>query len=164
MDNILYEGKWYRSLMELCHKLKKSYNTVLYRLDKGMSLNQAIESPVISKHVGSDFETTDHLGNVYPSKRKMAAAYGKRYQTVARRLKMGWSLEDALTKDNTPLELRHCSLPSVDHTGRVFESPKEMCEFYNIPARVVSQRLSVGWSLEDALTRVYKPNKKRSIV
>lgn len=164
MTNITYNGEEYHSLMELCYKLNKPYNTVLYRLDKGMSLSQAIELPIASTGRSHGFESIDHLGNVYASKRKMAAAYGKRYQTVDRRLKLGWSLEDALTKDSTPLELRHSVLPSVDHTGRVFNSPIEMCKFYNIPKCVVAQRLRIGYTLEDALTKIYKPHKQRSIV
>ena len=39
-----------------------------------------------------------------------------------------------------------------DHLGNTYNTQKEMCDEYNVPAALFCKRLSRGWSLERALT------------
>lgn len=41
---------------------------------------------------------------------------------------------------------------TVDHKGNVFASKTEMCDFYGISRKAYDQRISRGWSQEEALT------------
>ena len=46
-----------------------------------------------------------------------------------------------------------------DHTGKVFDSIKEMCDFWNIPPETFNRRIKVyGYSLEKALTTPLRYN------
>lgn len=86
-------------------------------------------------------QATDHLGNVYPSFKKMCEHYHLRPQVVYSRLSYGYSLEKALTTDNT-----------VTYKGVNYSSFAELCRCFNINKHVARNRLQIGWSLEKALT------------
>lgn len=46
-----------------------------------------------------------------------------------------------------------------DHNGNIFNSIKEMCEYYQIPYRLYNDRKKNGWSLEKILTTPTHHNK-----
>lgn len=74
----------------------------------------------------------------------------KKDTTVNYRIdKLGWSLEDALTKDIVKGASKLC----YDHLGNPYKSFKDMCEHYNKNYATVQTRLRKGQSLEDALTK-----------
>lgn len=66
--------------------------------------------------------------------------------------------EDDLTKELNKLrgEGMH-KKPCKDHLGNEFESVSAMCNYYEIPLSKFNSRISLGWSLEKALT--YKKDK-----
>lgn len=65
------------------------------RLNKGLSLEEALTLPLVN--IRGTRKCKDHLGNEYGSKDAMAKVYGVKYHTFAKRLRLGWSLEEALT-------------------------------------------------------------------
>ena len=89
----------------------------------------------------------DHLGNRFKTKKAMALHYGLNETLIEKRLRNGWSLEDALTKRpkvyNTLVE---------DHLGNKYQNVMEMCKFYGVKYDTYYQRLQRGWSKERALT------------
>lgn len=104
---------------------------------------------------------TDHKGIVYPSQRAMCNEYGILVECYRyRREKMGWPLEKALT---TPVDIVHLYETVVDHTGKQFPSFSRMCANYGLQQRTVSNRLTMGWGLEKALTMPVKQTKRRKI-
>lgn len=86
-------------------------------------------------------QATDHLGNVYPSFKKMCEHYHLQPPVVYARLSYGYSLEKALTTDNT-----------VTYKGVTYSSFSELCRCFNINKHVARNRLQIGWGLEKALT------------
>ena len=91
----------------------------------------------------------DHLGNKYSTMTAMVEAYGKNITSVASRLKSGWSVKDALTKDIAKKSTEEIK----DHLGNVYASKTEMAEAYGMALRTLELRLSSGLSLAGALTQ-----------
>jgi hypothetical protein len=92
---------------------------------------------------------TDHKGVEYPTMTAMVEAYGKNITSVASRLKSGWSIKDALTKDIA----KKSNEKVKDHLGNEYASKTEMAEAYGIALRTLELRLSSGLSLAGALTQ-----------
>ena len=129
---------------------------------------------------------TDHKGIVYPSLLAMLRAYGLSDPTYRYRRRRGWSLEKALTMpvdqeyaersrghkqiSRSPIYVTAETItfdnryePAVDHTGKQFPSFSRMCANYGLQQRTVSNRLTMGWGLEKALTTPVKQTKRRKI-
>ena len=94
---------------------------------------------------------TDHLGNTYPTLTAMCEHYGLRLDTYRRRLKKGFSKEEALTYKPYQSEI------FTDHKGNLFASRQEMAEHYGFDLSTFTRRLKKGMTLEEALTKpLYK--------
>lgn len=88
------------NLQEASRQSSKSVAVIRYRLDKGMSLQEAMAKPV---RKNSNKRCKDHLGNQYDSINSMVVHYGITYSQYYNRLQRGWTLERILT---TPLRWR----------------------------------------------------------
>lgn len=87
----------------------------------------------------------DHEGNQFDSIQAMCDYWGVTRNAFAKRIRLGWSLKEALTEKNKQ--------PIKDHLGNEFNTQKEMCKHYNISPTTFYQRIyKHGWSLEEALT------------
>ena len=124
---------------------------------------------------------TDHKGIVYPSQKAMCRAYGIIVDSYRqRREKMGWSLEKALTQpidikyrrrnSESPVDVATETItfdnlyePVVDHHGKQFPNFSSMCAKYGLLPVTVTNRLTMGWELERALTTPVKQTKRRKI-
>lgn len=96
--------------------------------------------------------TVDHLGNEFSSMKQMCRHYGVSYSLYANRIRLGWTVERALT---TPAlgNFGHIEKIGVeDHLGNKFKSQKEMCEYWGISQSVYSGRVAANWTTERALT------------
>ena len=96
----------------------------------------------------------DHLGNEYKTKKERAKAYDLTSSCVTHRIKIGMSLEEALTtpaKDNNSDLKRGQSRECVDHFGNVFPSVKAMCKHYNVPESTFRKRRKAGKSIKECL-------------
>ena len=102
----------------------------------------------------ANVECRDHLGNVYSSIKDMCSFYNIDSSTVSGRLDRGWSLENALTTPPHTLSSHVYKQRFVvsDHLGNTFANNTVMCKHYGISRRLLSYRLSHGYSLRDALT------------
>lgn len=83
----------------------------------------------------------DHLGNSYNTFEEMCKVYNKERGTVLARLRRGWTLEEALTK-----EIDESNKPKIckDHLGNSYDSFVEMCKTYNKNITTVQNRLKKG--------------------
>lgn len=91
----------------------------------------------------------DHLGKVYPSLKAMATAWGISVKLLSDRLDRGMSVEGALTRPVRP----YVNGPVRDHLGREFLTKKAMAESWGIAVVNLFNRIRLGWSIEDALTK-----------
>ena len=112
----------------------------------------------------------DHLGNKFESIKAMVDFYGVPYITYhVRRTKLRWPLEECLTtpsrknryriKDRKYIPYRQGACK--DHLGNSYASIDDMAKYYGIPTKVLENRLSYGWSLEDSLTQPINKRKGR---
>lgn len=97
---------------------------------------------------------TDHLGNRYKSIVEMCDTYGINLSEYMNRVRMGWHIEDVLTKKEVIHSRgKYGSKVCADHLGNTYSSIKEMCRTYGVQPRTYRFRLESGWSLRDALTK-----------
>lgn len=99
----------------------------------------------------------DHTGVEHPSVTAMCEYWGVSTAAYYMRLQKGWTLEEALSPYDPARDGR--TKVWSDHEGRTFASKKAMCEVWGIKVGTFEQRMSRGWSLEEAL--VGKTNKPR---
>lgn len=108
----------------------------------------------------------DHRGRAYSSLKEMCKHYGISVALYFKRTAMGYSLMRVLTTDVKLGAFSHLiagrnAVQVSDHTGRVFESKKEMCDYWGISTSTYNARIKKGKSVFEALTtpvRKSKPN------
>lgn len=91
---ITYKGKTYRKWSEFFEEnplFKLARASIQNRRNRGMSIEEALDD------YAEKYFVTDHKGNVFRNKKERSLKYGLTPSTVHNRLKMGWSLEKALT-------------------------------------------------------------------
>ncbi len=158
------DGLMFSSLPKLAEHCGINYKTLCYRLQKGMSLYDAVMTPVLTKaeayevwkeagfprhkkkHSDEKKVVRDFLERSYDSEEEMCDHFKVSVQTFHDRLAAGRSLEYALTGKERPIEER------TDHEGKVWLSKELMCKAYNIDPKIYDYRLSLGWSKKKALT------------
>ena len=103
----------------------------------------------------------DHLGNEYKSKAAMCRAYKINEASYDKRISLGWSIKDALTKPIHPGNVKDEIYGEAydktlgvfkDHMGNKFQTLELMADAYQIPAERIYKRLVAGWTLKEALT------------
>lgn len=114
---------------------------------------------------------TDHLGNQFNSVSEMVKYYGIPRPTYISRIKLGWTLEEALTvpsiKDGGNFKATNSLKGLEDHLGNKFNNKTQMAKYWGISSAQLHNRLSSGLSLEEALTKPTTARgkyKKREVV
>ena len=134
-------GNVFETKTAMCQHYGTDRTTYNKRIKKGLSIEQALSTGRIPK---KGQKSVDHLGNIYETKTDMCNHYRIDRSVFNKRIKNGWSLEDALT-----IPLRK---PTVfDHNGVAYDSIVSMCEMYRITESLYSSRKDCGYSLEYCL-------------
>ena len=137
-------GNRFSSKNEMCKHYGIKLSTLKYRLNSGMSLKDALTTEVDTFYsVGC----CDHLGNKFQSQTKMCEHYGIERRTFEYRIKNGWSLKDALCTNVANEYYNGC----CDHLGNKFKSREEMCDYYGIKKSTFRYRISIKFTLAEAL-------------
>lgn len=97
----------------------------------------------------------DHLGKSYGSIAEMCRAYRVGSELYAIRLKMGWTVERALTEPAGNI------LVAYDHKGIRYPSQKAMCAAYGVTQDAYKKRRDAGKSVEEALTTPMRDMKRK---
>lgn len=137
-------GNDYPSLTAMAKAYNMQEGCLRQRLERGMTIEEALTTPIKKWHHSRCVECVDHLGHKFESYRKMCDFWKTKYELFMHRFNNGWSIKDALLgKENVV----------TDHLDNEFESIKEMCAFWKINYRSFSYRRNVlGMTLEQALT------------
>lgn len=114
----------------------------------GMSLEDALTAPH-TENLSTAIQCTDHLGNTFPSKAAMCDYWRVPRTTFFRRIRDGWSLEDALSKPITATAKRR---EIKDHEGNLYLTVDEMCKHWNITKKQYMINIRNNCSIEEALT------------
>ncbi|MBR3468211.1 MAG: hypothetical protein IKH28_00705 [Lachnospiraceae bacterium] len=139
-------GNVFSSVSAMCMAYGISVKTFRKRMECKWSLGDALVIPPTTKPSGA---VTDHLGNRYNSISEMCKKYGIDRTTYSRRVKTGWSVEDALTLPAKPVYT-----DTYDHNGQKYRSETKMCQAHGVPRATYRKRKSQGLSIENALKKV----------
>lgn len=90
-----FKGKVFPSASSLVKEYGISLGTLFRYLDKGGTPEELTYSLFQKSKEGSKFK--DHLGNGFPTRAEMLGFYGVKPATFSQRLRLGWSLGEALT-------------------------------------------------------------------
>jgi len=132
--SVLYNGQRYASLDELCTAKNININTVRQRINRGHSIEEAIDNILHNTSNDSSIKKLCSINNIS-------------YSLVRSRLSRGHSIEDALSMPVYPRKK-----VVTDHNGKVFPSIKKMCDEYKVQYKMFNKRIERGWSLQEALT------------
>lgn len=135
-DIIMIKGKWYGSIKEACDDYNMPYNTVMYRLNRGWTLERALIQKVREKTIA--VKCTDGTTE-YSSLGEMARAHGVKEDTLYHRYNRGSKLIMDKVKD---------------HLGNEYKTVKDMCFAYGITLPTYYSRKRNGMSLEERLTHI----------
>ena len=148
---ITYKGVEYYSLAGLCREFGLVYQTVWARLDKGMTLEQAIDTP-LKRHNNVPII---YKGKEYDNVKALCIKKNLNPGTIYLRLRQGMTLEQAI---DTPIK----SVESVKFNGVTYSSLKALCEEFGVSYDSIRRRLfQHGMTLEEALS---KPIKESSCI
>lgn len=90
-----HKGVMYKSLIEMCAVYNVSRTTFISRINSGLSVEEALTRRL---YTGNSKAITDHLGGEFPTVMSMCAKWGIKPSTYKMRIKLGWTVEEALTK------------------------------------------------------------------
>lgn len=139
-------GNEFNTIRDLCRHYDIDEQTVRQRLDRGMSLEDALK--VTDKQKAKRQNVMDHLGNEFSSLEMMLNIYNTDKSTYTDRMTEHWSLEKALTTRTA----KPGKMIAVDHKNKRYYSTYEMCKEYNVNLSTFLYRRKHGWTLKGALT------------
>lgn len=129
----------------MCEAYGKIEQTVRGRLRRGMTLEEALTTPIIPGGTNMKKVRYDHLGNPHESFVDMCKAWNKTENTVRSRLQRGETLEQALTRDNLDRAVK-------DENGVIYDNIGEMAKARGISRNTITNRLNAGMTLEEAVS------------
>lgn len=148
-------GNHFETIKAMCKYWNVSETCFYSRRDFGFTLEEILEGT--DPHL---VECEDHLGNTYSTLAEMLNKYNIDYNVYYKRRAKGWGIKEILT---TPVVRMVITAYTVDHKGVDYKTEDALCKAYNINRPCFRNRLRMGWTLEDALTRpILKKNRRRS--
>ena len=138
----------FNSIEEMCAAYNINLQTYYMRRKKGMSMIEALETPVREACV------YDPWGNKFKNSDEMCKYHGITFATYWSRVsKYGFTQEEALKKS--------CKKgKEITYNGKTYKTIKEMADDYGIPPSIVYTRTSHGWGLERAMTQPFIKRKR----
>lgn len=94
---VVYKGKEYESLEQLLKETGVGRSTLTYRMRKGMSLEEAIDTDRLDRSP----KRVEYDGKEYSSFVELCEAYGVNINTFRKRRQDGCSVEEALKRVKT---------------------------------------------------------------
>lgn len=141
-----HKGKKFPSKKARARHYNLSVNAIDARLNKGWSLEKALTT---KQEKGNSKKCTDHLGNVFKSKKEKYEFWGINPIAGMAREKFMDSTEEILT---TPYVAIKSNKEFTDHLGNIFKDEATMYESWGIPHNVALKRKYAKWPLEKILT------------
>lgn len=144
---VTYKGITYPSLSALAKAFNISNGTLRYRLKNGISL----ENKVSNKKIGI---VITYKGVTYPNGITLAKKFNINPTTFYRRIQKGYSIEKALSQEKLkPRSIKAQQTKyAITYNGVDYPNLSSLAKAFNINAATLQQRLSRGYSLEDALS------------
>lgn len=149
-----HKGNKFDSINDMCAHWGVPTSIYRHRKSLGWSLKDILET-----HNTTCKESVDHLGNKYKSITDMCNHWGISISAYHNRIQNGWTVQRAL---ETPVKItskeKHEDNAIIcDHLGKQFNTRRDMCEHWGIDIGIYTNRISRGWTVEDALTKPVIP-------
>lgn len=139
----------YRTVKEACNASGITEAAYYSRVHRGLSPDEAISCTRSKYNRGKPIVDPD--GRAFSSIKDMCDFWKADYHRVYQRMRLGWSVERALSCEKNMLKIKYTKA-ATDHTGRQFKSVTAMCKYWGINKSVYYSRRSSGWDLERILT------------
>ncbi len=148
-----HKGNEFNSIREMAEYYGQHGSTVHGRMARGWTIEEALTVDTTTTHAckikpKKDY-IRDHKGQLFISVAAMCEYWGVDRAVYYGRKKLGWSLEDILTR---PLDYTGGAECVFDHYGNEYMSEQEMCKHYGIKRSTYRERKKRGWDTEKALT------------
>lgn len=148
-DRTDHLGQIFESQRKMCEFWEIDNATYRGRRRDGATKEEALTTPSGCFNLPIE-DRTDHLGIIFDTQKEMCEFWNIEKSTYYGRISSGWTKEKALT---TPTKgVKHGKEDRTDHLGTIFNSKKEMCEYWNIDIDTYRRRMNNGYTKEDALT------------
>lgn len=102
-------------------------------------------------------------GNKFSSIKEAAQHYGLHPSTVGRRIRSGWSVDQALNLEAKPKRNAHNAKKIITSKGS-FSSLKKAAQNFGVPYARVQRRLELGWCNDQALGISPPPNQRKNVI
>ncbi len=141
MAKLKYQGKEFDSIKSLAEFTGIKAATLQYRLAKGWSVQEAVETPVkdITRKIS-------YQGKEYPSVKALAEELGLPYSILSHHAKRTENIEKAVEKSYESISREKPVL-----WGKCYASYEKIAEAYGIGARALCSRIAQGEALEEAV-------------
>lgn len=141
---VIYNGVIYKSIKQLADTLGVVKFTIKRRLDKGMTLEAAIEDIKNSQPV--------YNGVIYKNATELAKHEGVLPRVLLNNLRSGMSVDDAVRA------AKEYKQREIVYEGVAYPSLTALCCAKKVPYYAVLHRLSVGWDFERAINTPVMPS------
>ena len=148
---IEFAGKQYPSRKELAISYGIKPLIFFSRMRNNWSIEEALG--IVPRHRHRKGHPIEFAGKQYPSRKELAISYGIKPSVFFARLGRNWSIEEAL---GVVPRHRHRKGHPIEFAGKQYPSKKELAVSYGIKPSTFFSRLEYNWSIEEALSRVYK--------
>jgi len=158
MDYLVYNGKNYTSIKELCIDLGVSESAIRVRMVKNMTVFEALEDYYRAK----DTKSVTYKGKKYNTLTELCRELGIRRAVIDKRIKRGMSLEDAVLDWYNTLNSKDDN--KVVYRNKTYNSLNSLCNAIGVNRDCIVNRLNAGFSLEDAIDDYRKRNNNKKLV
>ena len=146
---IMIKGVEYTSLKEAATALGVHYGNFVRRYRSGWSMEQCLgKHPPPRRDAPNRTPIVSRLG-AFDSIRKASVATGIQEKTISRRLRLGWSGDQALDLEKPPT--RGARGTTVKCESKDFPSYAALARAYKVNALRTSKRIRSGWTPEEAV-------------
>lgn len=154
-------GKSFSSKNEAAKYFGVRYGNIHRRLRAGWTLEQAFELKPRPKRASNNATQIETKKGIFPSIRAASEAYGIDERTLAKRLRDGWSISEAV--GDTERKLRQPSRGiKVTCNGTVYQSIWALADAYKVNRIRTRKRIERGWTPEQAVDLAPSPPRFRN--
>ena len=145
---VSHNGTTYKSISEFAEKNGLSISLTKSRYYNGWTLDECLR-PEIRENFRPAKKEIIFRGKTYDSLKTLAHRLGVHYGNLSRRLRSGWTLEEALEIKKRKRKPSSGKVIEID--GQVFPSLVAAAEHFGVSKNNIQNRLSLGWSPEEAV-------------
>lgn len=124
---VLHMGVAYDSLVAASLDLGLKPATVSARVRNGYSITAALAGN-LTPHIGNRAKPIEFRGQMYATHEELCIKHGQRWSNVQRRIKRGWSIEQALLIEPAPPRFRNHEGHSRDHKWKEVQTTNGQLE------------------------------------